>query len=225
MINLPRLIGDELNNIWSGHQDEPFCQFPPLAIETIDNSNLVFIGINPSLGEKEMQRLRAKNDSSCEYYPLNKDQSLTHKYFKKFYDIAEKTKMDWTHFDLLYIRETQQQKIRNLLKAEAGIDFIYRQLMLSKEIMEVLLSTEKFKVFVVNNTLARDFLGKDRPLNYSIEREHWMDYRFVWDDDWGTYRLGNHAFFFISMLTGQRALDKGSYERLIWHIKFLKGKI
>jgi hypothetical protein len=32
--------------------------------------------------------------------------------------------------------------------------------------------------------------------------------------------LENIPIFFTSMLTGQRALDKGSYARLIWHIKY-----
>jgi len=37
--------------------------------------------------------------------------------------------------------------------------------------------------------------------------------------------LKNVPIFFTSMLTGQRALDNGSFERLIWHINFVLGKI
>jgi len=49
-----------------------------------------------------------------------------------------------------------------------------------------------------------------------------IDYLFEWNDEYGTFFLEgtNIPFFFSSMFTGQRALDNGSFERLIWHIKF-----
>lgn len=58
--------------------------------------------------------------------------------------------------------------------------------------------------------------------------------RFLFDDKIGTHRItGNKEFetvlkgtpvFFTSMLTGQRALDNGSFERLGWHINKVKKK-
>lgn len=48
---------------------------------------------------------------------------------------------------------------------------------------------------------------------------------FKWDEELGTYTYKNNPFFFSSMLTGQRALDNGSFERLVWHIKKVKSKL
>ena len=69
---------------------------------------------------------------------------------------------------------------------------------------------------MVNNTYARELL-KDR-----------LDSKF--DEEIGTHRitgknnLQGTPIFFTSMLTGQRALDLGSYERLIWQIKYVLEK-
>ena len=58
-----------------------------------------------------------------------------------------------------------------------------------------------------------------------------MNFEFEFDDTIGTYRIINNPdfkdtiVFFSGMLTGQRALDNGSFERLKWHlnkVKFLK---
>ena len=70
---------------------------------------------------------------------------------------------------------------------------------------------------MVCNALARVFMGKEK------EKEKntgiWMDYEFIFDDKIGTYRWEGKPVFFSSMLSGQRALDKGSLERLQWHVK------
>ncbi|MEH6659829.1 hypothetical protein [Leeuwenhoekiella marinoflava] len=225
MINLKGIIGKDIDQIWEDFIEEDFCKYPPCSVESIELSDLIFIGINPSTNEKEKMRLNAKKDRSCEFYLNEMNIDATHKYFKKFFDIAQQTQSTWTHLDLLYLKETKQSRVKELLKSSKGIDFIYRQLMLSKKVLESVLADDKPKIFIVNNTLAREFLGKDRPSSYSDEQKHWMDYRFKWDEELGTYRLGKHIFFFTSMLTGQRALDNGSYQRLIWHINFVKRKL
>lgn len=222
MIDVKSKIGQELNQLWEDFKEHEFCQYPPLAIDAIESKELIFVGINPSLSENQKKDLGTKTDQLCEYYPHEPNKEKNHRYFKKFHDISERTKLSWTHFDLLYIRETQQKRINSLLKTSAGIEFVYGQLMLTKQLMDSLLTDKKSKIFVVNNTLAREFLGKDRPSTYSDDQEHWMNYKFEWDENIGTYRLDHHVFFFTSMLTGQRALDNGSYERLIWHIKMVK---
>ena len=131
---------------------------------------------------------------------------------------------NWGHLDLLYNRETNQKKVAGLLKTERGKDFIYKQCMISKIVLDKIIDENKPRIFVVNNTLARSLLGEyhtEKPTNKST---HWIGYDFVWNEDFGTYIYKNNAFFFTSMLTGQRALDNGSYKRLIWHINLLKNK-
>jgi hypothetical protein len=58
----------------------------------------------------------------------------------------------------------------------------------------------------------------------------WMDFDFEFDENLGTHKIVNNSelenvpVFFTSMLSGQRALDNGSYQRLIWHIKYVLNK-
>ena len=53
--------------------------------------------------------------------------------------------------------------------------------------------------------------------------------RLEFDDTIGTYRIINNPdfkdtiVFFSGMLTGQRALDNGSFERLKWHLNKVKS--
>jgi hypothetical protein len=57
-------------------------------------------------------------------------------------------------------------------------------------------------------------------------KDHYMGFEIVFDSEMGTHKIINQVelenipIFFTSMLTDQRALDKGSYARLIWHIKY-----
>ena len=52
--------------------------------------------------------------------------------------------------------------------------------------------------------------------------KYWKN-KIIFDDKIGTYKITLNEksvpVFFSSMLTGQRALDKGSFERLKWHVK------
>jgi len=154
---------------------------------------LLFIGINPSM----------TGEPGNIFY--NNTHGETHPYFKKFIDISEAVGIPWSHIDLLFVRETQQFIVKDLFKNELSRDFFEQQLIISKEIIEM----TKPKVIIVNNSLARDY----------------FQFETLFDKLIGTPRIINNQVlegtpvFFTSMLTGQRALDLGSYERLKWHIK------
>ncbi len=183
--------------------------------DRIIKNSILFIGINPSFDEKE-----GFPENIGNYYPLNQ-KGIIHKYFKKFQEISKKVHLQWSHTDLLFVRETNQKIVENIICDDKnnGAEFIYKQLLISKQIIEM----SEPKIIIVNNTLARRLLGKDKTEN----KEIWMDFDFKFDDKIGTYRINNNnklentPVFFTSMLTGQRALDLGSYERLIWHINFV----
>jgi hypothetical protein len=103
------------------------------------------------------------------------------------------------------------------------LDFIYKQLEISKQVIEL----ARPKIIVVNNSLARKYLGLDK--NIDRNENIWMNFTFDFDPNIGTYLISegvlkNTPVFFTSMLTGQRALDRGSYERLMWHINFVLEK-
>lgn len=99
-----------------------------------------------------------------------------------------------------------------------------------------MLEATRPQVIIVANTLARLLLGfgMDEELPEVDKRHIWMGYKFKFDEDLGTHviqgRVGqegepletalkNTPAFFTSMLSGQRALDIGSRERLMWHIR------
>ena len=190
----------------------------------IITDSLLFIGINPSF---------VKNSKPGSYY-INLGQNgktrdgKSYAYFKKFVDITNKIndkrgvgqKIQWSHLDLLFHRETEQHFIDALKKEKNGIDFISNQLKLTKKI----LLKSRPKIIVVCNTKARDFL---RTKNDQLSMG--LDYEF--DEDLGTEviintpELKHTPVFFTSMLTGQRALDNGSYKRLIWHINYVINKV
>ncbi len=186
--------------------------------------DVLFMGINPSYREGKSERL---------FYSKKDVETLN--YFRPFNTIikelnnkrANLKNLTWSHLDLLVFRETQQSFIKNqLLKTEEGAQFIYKQLIVSKEILEYL----NPKIIVVSNTAARHFLGKDKFKKKGKEFGVWIGYDFKFDNNLGTDKIINSSkiksyVFFTSMLSGQGALDKGSKQRLIWHIGSVLDKI
>jgi hypothetical protein len=166
--------------------------------DNIQINALLFIGINPSM---------SGNVGKIFYQNSHEN---THKYFKKFIDISKHIGVAWSHIDLLFLRETNQKIVKQLLFDKMGYDFFLEQLSISKEIIEL----AKPRIIVINNALARDI----------------FQFETVFDEQIGTHRIINNTelngtpVFFTSMLTGRRALDLGSYERLIWQIKMILKK-
>ncbi|SEO94117.1 hypothetical protein SAMN05444671_3949 [Flavobacterium sp. CF108] len=183
--------------------------------DRIKKGSILFLGINPSF---------SGNPKSMSHFINIDENQKNHPYFNRFKDISLKTKLSWTHYDLYFFRETRQNFILKLLKDAVGSDFLFKQLAVSKK---VILDAQP-KIIVVSNALSRHFLGFDK--NKEKNTGVWMDFDFVFDQEIGTYRITNTELknvpvFFTSMLTDQRALDNGSYERLIWHIKFVLSKL
>ena len=160
---------------------------------------LLFIGINPSM----------YGNVGKVFYQNSHGE--THKYFKKFIDVSKDVDIPWSHIDLLFLRETDQKIVKHLLRDSIGYEFFRKQLAISNEIIEL----AQPKIIVINNTLARDF----------------FQFKTVFDEQIGTQRIIDNTaldgtpVFFTSMLTGQRALDLGSYERLKWHIRKVNQSI
>ena len=177
-----------------------FCYAFPTHLET---EAILFLGINPSESENQPLYFKYKLEQRGNENP----------YFKKMEDISIFCKNPWTHLDLFHFRKTNQEEIYQILESENGVAYLWEQLQLTGKLIK-----EAFpKVIVVSNALAGIFLGKEQDKQRNINV--WLGYDFVFDDKLGTYRWNNIPVFFSGMLSGQRALDKGSYERLRWHIK------
>lgn len=133
-------------------------------------ADLLFVGINPSYPNG------AKPE--CYGYPI--EDTLKKKKdggYRRHYAVFEKlaggkpSEKKWAYMDLFYFRETDQNKIKPLMKTKEGIDFICDQLKLSYEIIQDISP----KVIVVCNKGIHDFFGINRTAdNYNI----WMGFRF-----------------------------------------------
>ena len=202
---------DRIAAIWNVPEFKDFVGRPYLYNKTIIPNSLLFVGLNPSFDEK--------TPSIGHFYEL--DQRVNgHAYFSKFPELSEHCKLSWSHLDLLFFRETNQRHCKELMKNQkGGQQFLLAQLKLSKEI----LIASKPKIIVVCNALSGELMGrwKDKKKEHGV----WMDLDFQMDKTIGTPRWEDIPVFFTSMLAGQRALDKGSFERLKWHLKWVKDKI
>lgn len=215
----------ELNSIFEDENSFGHFEFYKLRYQTIDKiekNNLLFIGINPSnIDDKKLD---------SDFYNLSQDNNTYKKFFSKFEDVSKHVKLKWSHLDLLFFRNTNQNDIDYILhrNTKNGLDFICKQLDISKRILENI----QPKIIVVANAKARYFLGFEKSINNKNQEINvWMGYDFKFDDTIGTYRITNKnsklmntPIFFTSMLTGSGALDIGSYERLKWHIKLINDK-
>jgi hypothetical protein len=191
---------NEIDGIWKNpmYQHINFLERGYAMQDEIFTNAILFVGINPSFS--------GKLEHKSHFYNNEQDGKI-YSYFRKFQDISKKVGIKWAHLDLLFIRETNQRNVENIFAIENGWEFIHDQLNLAKEIIE----KAQPKVIVVSNSLAGRLLNSK--------------FSFEFCNDSGTHKivnkgdLENTPTFFTSMLTGQRALDLGSYERLVWHIK------
>lgn len=213
-INIKERFESQVKEIWTNEEflniDRNVLSRGYIIPDEVSTDSILFLGINPS-------------------YSDNNDNQIANQkpipYFNRFIEISGTISIPWTHTDLLFFRETTQNYIHFILKSEMGRRFIFEQLKISKQI--IILS--KPKVIVVSNTKAREFMGFDK--NLERTRGVWMDFDFEFDENLGTHKVVNDSqlenvpVFFTSMLSGQRALDNGSYQRLIWHIKYVLNKL
>lgn len=212
-ISIKELYKNEIDEIWNNTliDNLELLSRGYAVTEEIKKNAILFIGFNPSFPENSQKEIHFYNHCNTEDM---------HPYFKKFLKISK----DWSHLDLLYFRETNQKYIWELLKEDNGIEFVNNQLQLSKE---MILKADP-KIIVVSNTMARHFMGFEK--SEDRKKGVWMDFDSSLDNNLGTHRLTNTELkgvpvFFTSMLTGQRALDNGSFERLVWHINFVLEKL
>jgi hypothetical protein len=180
-----------------------------VAPESLSENSILFIGINFADGGLD-EKYIAGYDKSCKtwYVDLNKIKK-DYDYYQKFSEIVDE---EWTHLDLFFFIATKQAEVDDFLETKEGKKFMQEQLNLSKALLEL----SKPKLIVVANAKARDiFKDGYNGIGPLFECKP--------DEEIGTYRIQidgkNVPVFFTSMLSGQRALDNGSFERLKWHIK------
>lgn len=197
----------------------------PLLYPSLKEDVILFVGLNPSFSQRGYNSLLRGTafshlDPLTFYHWRNRksfdlDTELAigqigknnYPYFKKFKDIAAYANLEWEHVDLFFYRETSQTQFKKrIYDGKRLTNFGEKQLELSK----MLILEAKPRVIVVANAFASSLFQKQFP-------------DVVFDEKYGYHRtlLGGRSvpIFFASMLTGQRAMDIYSYQRLRWHIK------
>lgn len=212
-LNVKSKYGAKYDSLFSKEQFStvPYVNRGFAIPEDINLGAILFTGLNPSY--------RKGSKPGSFFYDFEK--AKNDQYFKKFWTISEACGLPCAHLDLLGVRETSQKEIGKLAKNHT--DFVWENLNLSKKILESI----KPEIIVVTDTQARMFLGKER----NGDKNSWLGYEFGEMQEDGTFRITNKdsnltgvPWFFTGMLSGQRALDKGSFERLQWHIHMIASK-
>ena len=130
--------------------------------------------------------------------------------FPDFSGEAFRDTSKWEHIDLFFNRETSQKDFeKKVLKIRGLESFVSAQLNLSKKLIDYVCP----RAIIVSNALAAQV----------FEEKLKDEFPLTWNEEYGyhTTVLKDKSIpvFLASMLTGQRAMDKGSYKRLKWHIK------
>lgn len=233
---LPQTVISNYNrkilNLWKKNGTLEETKITPFLHHELYKNAVLFIGINPSYSKKQI--LKAfKRINGYEKYLKNIDEYYSFKnydkfkkdhknydiirraenrseinkaqYFDKFNDLAKQVDSEWEHIDLFNIRLTKQKEVKKLSKANS--DFFEQQAKINLELLNPL----KPKIIIVVNALASKII-KER-------------FNFIFNEKLGTYTISisNKVIpvFFSGMLSGQRALDIETLERLKWHLRFV----
>lgn len=229
-MNVESKFKEKVLAIWKKHKSlefltEPGCEYrksPLLPHELIDNA-ILFIGINPAFKKGDML---AEEFKEIEFFYQNENH-VEINYFKRFKEIADYCGERWTHIDMLFVRETDQSQIDKLSYTKEGIEFIQDQIEISFEIMEEC----QPKLVLVSNAFASELFGKKK-VKHQVFDKIWkgysLDFNTDFDESIGTYTIELNGkptpIIFSGMLSGQRALDNGSFERLKWQMKWILNK-
>lgn len=195
-------FNQKIRNLWENKDYKDLAKGIPLQFpEFNENPDILFIGINPSHRKKSKELRNYSESLEDEKKAKNNKRD---QYFKLFYEFTN----NWEHIDLFFIRGDQGELKKHVVEREEKEkikinEFGEEQLKISFSMIDEI----NPKVIVVNNALASKIIKN----KFSIPNKV--------DEDTGYNILKGIPIFFSGMLSGRRALDKGSFSRLIWHVK------
>lgn len=221
-------INQKIITLWNKHFAGNTDVYAPLFYDELHKDRLVFVGMNPSFSARGFRTILKDTEYAdfdmvtfFKWQNISSNPSLIDdcikmenyayqnysQYFGRPIEIAKKVGLEWQHIDLFLYKETSQSDFMNRVRSKGKLnEFGMDQIKLFEEI---LVQIEPRCVVVTNATaseILREYIKDD--LSWDAERGfHWFT------------RGGKKIpMFFTSMLSGQRALDRWSYERLVWHI-------
>lgn len=215
-------INEKIIALWKEEYSKDKTVRVPMFYGEINKQAILFVGLNPSFNEKGLKEILSRSPhSGIDYKWKNYDNAKlrgyieieveakkSYGYYSKCREIADENEMQWEHVDLFFNRETNQKIIKRKLYPNGKLtSFAKRQLDLSFSLIQM---TDP-KVIVVINALASDIIRS--VYNEIIHFNEKLGFHFI------NMNKREIPIFFSGMLSGQHALDKGSFERLKWHIK------
>ncbi|MDP2704885.1 MAG: hypothetical protein U1D31_01945 [Patescibacteria group bacterium] len=221
-------INSKIIALWNKYFKNDPDVYAPLFYDEFRKGGLLFVGMNPSFSVRGFKTILQNTEykdmdpstffkwSNISANPALIDDCVKVEnyayanyslYFGRPVEIAKKVGLDWQHIDLFLYKETAQNNfMARITNKEKLNQFALDQIALFEE---VLTKIEPCCVVVTNafgSELLRDHIKND----------------LLWDEEcgfhWFTKSGKKIPMFFSSMLSGQRALDRWSYERLKWHI-------
>lgn len=187
----------------------------------LPKGGILFLGMNPSYpkGTENDTKKRTyirKNDKDTFVYgdSYHVTEKSDGNYWKKLLETAKLLgESQLCHHDLFFVRERNQATLLNLIDDAAWKEFFNKQLQISEEIVKA----ADPRIIVVVNAGVSNLIKAKHVFGFN-PTPYW----------WG--KLGvdmlqingkNTPILFTGMLTGQRPIDNGTYNSLMWHIKFV----
>ncbi|MBV9925653.1 MAG: hypothetical protein JOZ96_11600 [Acidobacteria bacterium] len=224
-------VNRKLRELWRAHLasdawPEAIPKLWPLQYQPMEPGKLLFVGLNPSHNQRDNQLMSIQvgkgidpfSDEHANFILRCDEESMglhggrLHPYFRQFSRFDPTGK--WNHIDLFAIRHTNQSEVVAALRLneDAGFSspFVRAQVELAFSLMAELHPPAVVVVNALGSTIVKRYLNEQNP-NFDLDDET----GFYWSPINGR----RVPFFFSGMLTGQRAIDNHSLERLIWHVR------
>lgn len=221
-------INNKIIKLWNKHFANNSEVYAPLFYDKFKKDSILFVGMNPSFSANGFKSILKNTEYSSinpslffKWNKISSDLNLINDcikienyaqtkyslYFGRPIEISKKLGIDWQHIDLFLYKETSQKDfVKRILNGKNLNQFALDQISLFEEIIIEI----NPKCIVVTNAFASELL-----------REH-IKNDLLWDNKKGFHWFARDGkkipMFFSSMLSGQRSLDRWSYERLVWHI-------
>lgn len=204
MLDIENTYKSKLDEIWKQRPTGKIFDRGYCLESSLPEKSILFLGMNPSFDPD-------KSDFGSHFYPLDNTNKNDSTYWSKLIKTCEILNEPLSHHDLFFVREKKQSFIETNYNSNVCKQFFDKQLELTEEIV----AKSNPKMIVVINAAASRIIKEKRLWSFEPIK--------FWDETLGVDLLGINGtktpIIFTSMLSGQRAMDNGTYWSLLWHIR------
>lgn len=226
-------INSDLDSLWTTTFSPEANVYAPLPYIAPKPGAIIFVGMNPSFSlqgwQWVLQRAARPDINPQEFFawprPNGFNEQLAHQlealarehypFFAPHRALAAALEIPCEHIDLFAYRETNQKVVKSLVVANESEVTLTKFGECQFKLFEEVLALAKPKAVVVINALASRIYRNQRKPVFDINVGHY------WNK---TDKEEQYPVFFSGILTGARALDRFSKDRLFWHVAKALGK-